>query len=199
MSGIQISVPGHGRWLPLPLEGDVDAQARTAALALVGGIDGDRADAVAALIAGRARVVRRSAERAAAGGVPTFLAWSLLPGPGILQPGPVAVLRAFPLSPTADDDAVLETVVDPDAERHGDVDVDRLETAGGTALTVRWRPVVRDEDMTRVVHEQRAVLWPDRRNETVLVLSIYVLDLVEGAAVPGPFEELAASVRWSLS
>lgn len=198
MSGLQISVPGHGRWLPLPLEGDVDVEALTAARALTAQGTGDRVEDVAAMIAGHARTVRRQAERMAVEGIPTFLAWMLLPGPGALQPGPVALLRGFPLAATASDDDVLITVVDTGAERHGEIDVDRLDTASGPALAVRWRPVVRDGDGQRVVHEQRAVLWPDRHNEVVLVLSLYVVDLFDGAAAAEPLSELAAGLRWSL-
>lgn len=198
MSGLQISVPGHGRWLPLPLEGDVDAQALASARALTGQASQDRVEDLAALIAGTARTVLRRAEPLAEQGIPTFLAWSLLPGPGILQPGPVALLRGFPLAATATDDDVLTTVVDLAADRHGDVDVDRLDTASGPALTVRWRPAVRGEDGVRTVHEQRAVLWPDREHEVVLVLSLYVVDLVDGASAGEPLHELAAGVRWSL-
>lgn len=198
MNGLQISVPGHGRWLPLPLEGDVDAEALTAAQALTAEAAGDRVEVVAAMIAGHVRTVRRQAERMAAEGIPTFLAWMLLPGPGVLQPGPVALLRGFPLAATASDDDVVTTVVDTGAERHGEIDVDRLDTASGPAVAVRWRPVVRSEDGDRVVHEQRAVLWPDRSNEVVLVLSLYVVDLLDGAGAAQPLEELAGGLRWTL-
>ncbi|RBY96219.1 hypothetical protein DQ237_10155 [Blastococcus sp. TF02-8] len=199
MSGLQISTGGHGRWLPLPLEGDVDERATAAARELTAQQSGDRVEQVAAVIAGTSRLVRRQAEQADREGIPTFLAWSLLPGPGILQPGPVALLRGFPLAADATDDDVVTTIVDPAAERFGDIDVDRLETASGTALTVRWRPVVRDDDGTRLVHEQRAVLWPDREHRALLALSLYVVDLVEGGAAAEPLAELAATVRWSLS
>ena len=199
MSGLEISVPGHGRWLPLPLEGDIDVQASRSASALTRQASGDRMEDVAALIAGSARTVLRQADRLAQDGIVTALAWSLLPAPGVLRPGPVALLRLFPLSPTASDDDVLTTVVDLSADRHGDVDVDRLDTASGPALTVRWRPAVRGEDGIRVVHEQRAVLWPDREHEVVLVLSLYVVDLVDGASAGEPLRELASAVRWSLS
>lgn len=199
MSGLQISVRGHGQWLPLPLEGDVDAAALTAARDLTAQQTGEQVDHVAALIAGTARAVGRQAEAMEREGVPTFLAWSLLPGPGVLQPGPVALLRGFPLAGDATDDDVVGTVVDLAAERHGEVDVDRIDTASGPAVTVRWRPVVREEDGTHVVHEQRAVLWPDRSEEAVLVLSLYVVDLIDGAAAAEPLSELAASVQWSLT
>jgi len=199
VNGLQISVPGHGRWLPLPLEGDIDAQASAAARALTQQAFGDRVEDVAALIAGSARTVLRQADRLAQDGIVTALAWSLLPAPGVLQPGPVALLRLFPLVATASDDDVLTTVVDLSADRHGGVDVDRLDTASGAALTVRWRPAVRGVDGVRTVHEQRAVLWPDREHEVVLVLSIYVVDLVDGASAGEPLQELAATVRWSSS
>jgi hypothetical protein len=94
---------------------------------------------------------------------------------------------------------VIHTVVDPAAERYGEVDVERLETVGGPAWTVRWRPVRRGADGERLVHEQHAVLWPDRDHEMVLALSVYVLDLVEGATVAEPLHELARSVQWSLT
>jgi hypothetical protein len=199
VSGLQISVPGHGRWLPLPLEGDVDEQAAAAARTLTAEAAGNRVEHVAAQIAGNARAVLRHAERMAREGIPTFLAWSLLPAPGVLEPGPVALLRGFPLPASATDDDVVTTVVDPAAERHGDIDVDRLDTASGPAISVRWRPVVRGDDGTRAVHEHRAFLWPDPGNEVVLVLSLHSLDLVEGAMAAQPMRELAASVRWSLS
>lgn len=196
MNGLQISTGGHGRWLPLPLEGDVDEQATVAARDITGEPSGELVERVAALIAGNARVVRRQVEQMAREGVPTFLAWSLLPGPGILQPGPVALLRGFPLAPDATDDDVVTAVVDLEAERFGDIDVDRLETASGTALTVRWRPVFRDDEGTRLVHEQRAVLWPDRAHRALLVLSLYVVDLLEGGSAAEPLAELAATVQW---
>jgi hypothetical protein len=88
VSGLQISAPGHARWLPLPLEGDVDLQATAAARDLTGQPDGERVEALAAVIAGTARTVLRQAQPLEQEGIPTFLAWSLLPGPGILQPGP---------------------------------------------------------------------------------------------------------------
>jgi hypothetical protein len=199
VSGLEISARGHARWLPLPLEGDVDAQATAAACDLTAQQAGERVDHVAALIAGTARVVRRQADEMLRDGIPTFLAWSLLPGPGVLEPGPVALLRGFPLAADATDDEVVTTVVDPAAERHGDIDVDRMDTASGQALTVRWRPVVRAEDGTRLVHEQRAVLWPDRSKEALLVLSLYAVDLVEGGSAAEPLTELATTVQWSLS
>lgn len=200
MSGLQISVPGHARWLPLPLEGDVDLQATAAARDLTGQPDGERVEDLAAVIAGTARAVQRQAQVVERDeGVPTFLAWSLLPGPGILQPGPVALLRGLYLPPGATDDDVVATVVVPGAERHGEVDVDRLDTASGPAWSVRWRPVVRDDDRTRLVHEQRAVLWPDVEREVVLCLSLYVTDLVEGSGAAEPLTELARGLSWSLS
>jgi hypothetical protein len=150
------------------------------------------------VIAGTARAVLRQAQPLEEEGIPTFLAWSLLPGPGILQPGPVALLRGLPLVADATDDDVIAAVVDASAERYGDVDVDRLETASGPAWTVRWRPVFRGEDGDRLVHEQHAVLWPDRAHEMVLALSVHVLDLVEGATVVDPLHELAGNLQWSL-
>ncbi|WP_137158630.1 hypothetical protein [Blastococcus sp. CCUG 61487] len=199
MSGLQISVPGHGRWLPLPLEGDVDAQASAAAADLTRGRSADETGHVAALIAGTARVVRRGVERPARLGIPTFLAWALLPVPGVLRPGPVALLRGLPLAADATDDEVVGTVVDPDGERQGDVDVGTLGTSSGRAWTVRWRPVVRGDDGERLVHEQHAVLWPDRSHDLAMVLSLYLVDLLDGAAAAAPLHELAARVRWSLS
>lgn len=199
MSGLQISVPGHGRWLPLPLKGDVDAQAATAAQELTRENPGELTEHVTAMIAGTARVVIRQAVEAAAEGIPTFLAWALLPAPGVLQPGPVALLRGLPLPARATDDDVIRTVVDFDAERHGGIDVDQLETASGPAWTVRWRPVANGDDGSQVVNEQRAVLWPDRGHEMVMVLSLYVADLLDGAGAERPLHELAAGLRWSLS
>jgi hypothetical protein len=197
--GLQISVPGHGRWLPLPLEGDIDAQAETAAQALTRGQPGDLTRHVAAMVAGTARVVVRQVEDMAREGIPTFLAWALLPAPGVLQAGPVALLRGLPLAADATDDDVIRTVVDFGAERHGGVDVDQLDTASGRAWTVRWRPVTHEDDGTRTVHEQRAVLWPDRQHEMVLALSLYVADLLDGAGAAEPLHELAAGLTWSLS
>jgi hypothetical protein len=199
VSALQISVPGHTRWLPLPLEGDVDAQATASARELTGQAAGERLEQVTALIAGTARVVARQAARAEDEGVPTFLAWALLPAPGVLQRGPVALLRSLPLPPAATDDDVLATVVSLDDERHGDVDVDRLDTASGPALAVRWRPVIRSEDGSRLVHEQRAVLWPDRDRDIALCLSLYVIDLVEGASAAEPLLDLARGLQWSLT
>lgn len=197
MNGLQINVPGHGRWVQLPLEDDIDARAEASARALTATHPALTAE-VTAMISGTARVVIRSVEQAAREGIPTFLAWSLLPTPGYLQLGPVAILRGVPLAVDATDDDVIRTVVDFDAERHGGVDVDQLETASGRAWTVRWRPVVRAADGTRTVHEQRAVLWPDRENQMVLQLSLYVADLLDGAGAAEPLAELAAGVRWSL-
>ncbi len=199
MNGLRISVPGHGRWLPLPLEGDVDALAAAAARDLTAQQSGDEVDDVTAIVAGTTRMVLRHVRAAEDEGISTFLAWSLLPGPGVLQPGPAALLRGLPLPVDASDDDVVATVVPPDAERYGAVDVDQLETASGRAWTVRWRPVLRDESGSRLVHEQRAVLWPDREHGMVLCLSVYVLDLVEGATVAQPLHELARSLVWSLS
>ena len=200
MSGLQISVPGHVRWLPLPLEGDIDLQATAAARELTGAAGGDRVENLAAVIAGTARaVLRRTQALEQEEGIPTFLAWSLLPGPGILQPGPVALLRGLSLPPSASGDDVVASVVTPGAERYGEVDVDRLDTASGPAWTVRWRPVVHGDDGTRQVHEQRAVLWPDEEREVVLCLSLYVVDLVDGSAAAEPLEELARELVWSLS
>ena len=198
MSGLQISVPGHGRWVQLPLEGDLDAQATATARTLTATTPA-LTDQVAAMIAGTARVVVRWVEQAAGEGIPTFLAWSLLPAPGYLQLGPVALLRGVPLAADATDDDVIRTVVDFDAERHGQVDVDQLETASGRAWTVRWRPVVHAPDGTRQVHEQRAVVWPHREREMALQLSFHVMDLLDGAGVAEPLAELAAGVRWSLT
>ncbi|WP_167759064.1 hypothetical protein, partial [Blastococcus sp. TF02A-35] len=134
---------------------------------------------------------------AARDGVPTLLAWALLPAPGMVRPGPVALLRALPLPPTATDDDVLHAVVDPDAERWGEVDVDRPGTAAGRAWALRWRPVVPGADGSREVHEQRAVLWPVREHGVLLALTCYALDLLDGAEVAEPLLELASGLRWA--
>lgn len=199
MSGLQISVPAHVRWVQLPIEGDLDAQAAARAAQLTGQPDGELTAQVAAALAGTARIVVRGAVEAARAGIPTFLAWTLLPAPGVLRPGPVALLRGLPLPADATDDDVVRLIADPGAEHHRGIDVDQLDTASGRAWTVRWRPVLRAEDGTRLVHEQRAVLWPAREHGMALALSLYVADLLDGAGAAEPLEELAAGLRWSLS
>ena len=199
MSGFEIEAQGHARWLPLPVEGDVEQQSRTTVSAVLGGlVPPDRLDEVTALVAGMTRLVRKQAVAAAHEGVPTFLAWMLLPGPGMVQGGPIALLRGQPLSADATtDDDVVRALVDVDGPRFGELDVDHLDTASGRALLVHLRPVV-ELDGERVVHEQRLALWPDRARGWVLVLSFYVTDLLEGAGAEQPFAELAAGLRWQV-
>jgi hypothetical protein len=193
---LDVEVAGHPLWLPLPLQGDVDVEAAREIAGLVDPADAERREVAAALLAGHARQVRAAALQAAEQGVETLLAWGLLPAPGVLEPGATALLRAHAFDPPATDDDLVKAVVDTNAERHGDVDVDELDTASGRALSVRWRPVV-IEDGERLVEEQRAVLWFLPDDGVLVVLSLYVLDLVEGGRAAGPLHELAAGVRLS--
>lgn len=51
--------------------------------------------------------------------------------------------------------------------------------------------------LERQVEEQRGVLWFLPDDGVLVVLSLYVLDLVEGGRAAGPLHELAAGVRLS--
>lgn len=190
---LQIDVPGHPRWLALPLTGDVDAEAQAYAERLFDGpVEPDVLAATVAVVAGTARVARRSAED----GPPTAMAWTLLPERGPVAPGPLALLRYLPFRATGSDDDLVELLLDPAEEVWGPVEVDDLETASGRALALRFRPVV-VRGGVREVHELRAALWPGRDQGLAVVLSSYVVDLLLGAQVAEPFDELARSVRWS--
>ncbi|HEU0103145.1 MAG TPA: hypothetical protein VFR07_12580 [Mycobacteriales bacterium] len=190
---LDFDVPGHPRWLALPLEGDADEQARAYVQQVYDpDVDQEVLAQTVAVVAGMSRLVRRSAED----GPPTAAAWTLLPPSGEAAPGPLALLRYLPLPENGTDDDAIELLLDPADEHWGPIDVADLETASGRALSLRFRPVVvRDGD--RQVHELRAVLWPRPAAGLALVLSVYVVDLLAGAEVGGPLEELGASVVWS--
>lgn len=194
MSAADVVVDGHERWLPVPLEDDVDAAAlRT--VAHVVGEDGSEAEQAAAWLAGLGRLARRTSDAAEQDGVATLLAWTLLPAPGELAPGAVALLRLLPVDPGASRDDALATLVLAPDRRWRDVDVARLDTASGPAWSVCQRPVV-ERDGERLVQEQRLVAWHRPDLGTVLVLSVWTTDLLEGADAAQPLLELAAGVRW---
>lgn len=195
MSTWPLRVAGHPRWLSVPLSGEPEQAAAAVVSGLVGGQPHVLHDTVAVL-AGTSRLVRQEAERLRAEGVDTLLAWSLLPAPGLLVPGPVASLRVRPLPSGADDDAVLREVCDLARPHHGGVDVETVDTASGPALAVRYRPV-RTVDGQRLVDEHRLVVWPRHEQAATLELSLYVVDLVDGGRAAGPLQELAAGVRWA--
>jgi hypothetical protein len=194
---VTVEAPGLDRWLPVPTREPVDVQAEQGVRALVGDVASqDFLEETVAMVAGAARIVGRESE-ALGPYVLTYGAWMLLPAPGLLLPGPVATLRLRPLDGSASDDDAVEACADLRGPRHGPVDVDVLDTASGRALTVRYRPVVEDDD-GRAVHEHRLVLWRNRPTGMLLELSLYVVDLVEGGAAEEPLFELARGIRWQV-
>ncbi|MCW2616596.1 MAG: hypothetical protein JWN08_3590 [Frankiales bacterium] len=197
--GFVFDAPAHPRWLPLPLEGDVDQEAAALVQRVAGhSASPDFLETTTAWVAGTTRVVRREVQRVREERLrPTFAAWVLLPEPDLLLPGPVAFLRAGPLGRDDDADAALGSVVDLVAELHGPLEVEGLETASGPALQVRRRPV-RTVDGDRLVEEQRLVLWARPDLEVVVHLSLYAVDLVEGGRAAAPLRELGASLRWDV-
>ncbi len=190
----------HDQWVPLPLEGDVDDEVNALVHSMIGhSASEELLAATIAWMAGTTRIARRDVDRVRTDQLrPTFAAWVLLPEPRVLLPGPVAYLRAGPLGADATGDDALGSVVDLSAELYGELEVEELTTASGQALLVRRRPV-RVTDGVRAVDEQRLVLWPRPELEVVVHLSLYVLDLVEGARAAGPVRELATALRWSIT
>jgi hypothetical protein len=195
----ELDVPSHPHWVGLPLAGDVDVEAAAVVQGMIGhSASPDHLDATTAALAGVTRIARRHVDRVSAGRRSTVAAWMLLPAPLVLVAGPVAFLHAGPLAADARPDDALAAVVDLAADRHGELEVEDLDTASGTALSVHVRPV-RVADGERLVDDSRVVLWPSPRDGLVLYLSLYVVDLVEGDRAAEPFLELARSVRWRLS
>lgn len=91
---VTLDAPGHERWLPLPLDGDVDE----AAAAVVDGLVGADAsptfrDETVAMVAGLSSLVRRQAEQPVPSGELTYAAWMLMPAPYLLLPGPFSTVR----------------------------------------------------------------------------------------------------------
>ena len=197
---VSLSAPGHPQWLPLSLasEGDVDEASAAIVDRLVGDVASpDFRDETVAMVAGMSRIMRRQAEQRRQDQVLSYAAWMLMASPGLLLPGPVATLCLRPLAPTDSDDDVIGAATDLGADRHGDVDVDVIETRAGRALSVRYRPV-KEVDGLRVVDEHRVVLWPRRDAEMTLELSLYTTDLVEGGLAAEPLLELAHSIDWEV-
>jgi hypothetical protein len=201
---VRLAMPGHPRWLPIPLEGDPDEAAAALVddllLDLAGGeTSADFRNDTVAMVAGTSRLVRRQADELRATGLLTYAAWMLLPAPYLLMPGPVATLRLRDLLPGTTDDEVVAAATDLERERHGPVDVDVLEdTAAGRALSVRYRPVVRLEDGTSAVDEHRVVLWPHPEASMTMELHLFSTDLVEAGRAAGPLLELARAIEWQV-
>jgi len=190
----------HDQCVPLPLQGDVDVEVQALVLGMIGhSASPDFIEGTTAWLAGSTRLARKDAERSLSErGLPTFGAWVLLPEPRLLQPGPLAFLRAGPLATGASDDDALGAVFDLSAELYGELEVDALDTASGDAFVVRRRPVL-TVDGERQVHEQQLVLWPRPDDEVVIHLSVYAVDLVQGGRAGQPLRELAASLCWSIT
>lgn len=206
MSELDLAVGVDGRWVPLLLdpEADVDAWAiATAAQVLdlraglpadagagAGEPAADECDRVASLLAGLSRRVTAGALEAE--GTLTAAAWALAPE-AVFTPLAVATLRAQVLPPGADDEVAVAVVVGLDAPRHGDVEVEPLDTPSGPALRVTSRPVSPSGDASRV-DEQQAVLWPWPDDELLLVLSTWWTDLVQAGRWSSALDDLARLV-----
>lgn len=198
---VRLASSGHPRWLPLPLEGDVDETATALVddllLDLGGETTRDFREETIAMVAGLSRAVRREAEQLLPGGTMTYSAWMLMPAPYLLLPGQVATLRLRDHPPGASDDDVIAAATDLGRERHGEVDVDVMDdTLAGRAVCVRYRPVVRLPDGSAAVNEHRVVLWPHPEAELVLELHLYSADLVESGRAAEPLLELARTISW---
>lgn len=192
---MDLDVDPHLRWLPLDFGEDVEERVaeRVRARAHPEATEQELADTTAVLT-GLARRTGEDAERLFAQGIGTLAAWTLLPGTGVLAPGPLATLRiAEAEGRTALDDLAM-TLVAPEEERFGTLEVDELTTASGPALAVRQRLRVQEEGLD-VAHEQRFVVWALPADDAVLFLSCYCVDLMAGAAVAEPLAELARGVR----
>ena len=204
MSELDVAVGVDGRWVPLLLDPDADVDAWAAATAAqvlevrtglpadagAGDPPADEVDRVASLLAGLSR--RTTAGALAVEGTLTAGAWAFAPE-GVFTPLAVATLRAHLLPAGADDEAAVAVVVDGDAPRHGDVEVEPLDTPSGHALRVTSRPVSPSGEASRV-DEQQAVLWPWPQDEVLLVLSTWWTDLVQAGRWSGALDDLARLV-----
>ena len=79
--GFVFDAPAHDRWLPLPLEGDVDQEAAALVQRVAGhSASSDFLETTTAWVAGTTRMVRREVQRVRQELLrPTFAAWVLLP------------------------------------------------------------------------------------------------------------------------
>ena len=192
MSG-DVTVAGHGQWLPLLLEGDLDAGVRVQVVDLIGETaDAQQVDEVVDVVTGVTRLTREAAQ-ADEPGLLTLGAWMHLEVPGLLSPGPVAFLRLHALEEDATHDDVVQEVVGDPAACFGPVRVTDLDTASGRATVVRHRPM--DETLDpRTARQSAAAVWHRPDDRVAYVLSVVVIDLVDALPVVRSLLELAAGV-----
>lgn len=189
MSELVVEVGGDGRWAPLALAGDVDAESAATAAELLrirGEEDPDpeRLDQVTALLAGLARHMAQSDDEE----FPLVVALALVPEQDPVPLG-VATLRMTDAVDSLDD--AVDELVAPPEERYDDPVVDRLETPLGPAIRIAQRLV----DDQSAVNEWVGYAWYLADAERLLVLSATFADLVEAGRWTEAFDDLARLVK----
>lgn len=200
MSELDVAVGADARWVPLPTGADQDLDAwagatavETFALRHVTDPPADAVEQVTATLAGLARRIRRQDTEGEPGALIGAGAWVFAPEEQF-HPLAVATLRVQAIDPSSTADDAVALLVDPDAERHGPVEVHDLVTPSGPAVRVTWRPVLREADDVRV-EEQQAVLWSWPRHGLLLALSVWWTDLVAAGRWSDALDDLAGLVQ----
>ncbi len=188
MNDLVLDVAADPRWVPLALEGDVDAESEALAaevLRIRDDVTTDPAD-VTALLAGLARQVRALAAEDPES--PVAGAFALLPEAEPVSLG-VALLRVAAGTGSLDD--VAAALVAPPDERCVEPAVEGVSTPLGEAVRVTQRLVAADD----TVRAWLGYAWPLPDGDVTLVLSVSFLDLVEAARWADAFDDLARGVN----
>ena len=186
-----IAIGADPRWVPLSLDGEVDADAEATAREVlrIRGEDSpvtDRLEHVTALLAGLAHRARAAADEDDA----LAAAFAFMPEQ---EPVPLAI-ATLRVTASADSlDTAVDLVVAPPEERYDDPVVEPVSTPLGSAARVGQRLVAGDGR----VSEWLGYVWHLPAVDRTVVLSTTFFDLVEAARWGDAFDDLARVIELS--
>lgn len=187
----EILAGGHELWVPVALDMEPDELERQ--LLDRFGDDDATADSAAFLV-GTARQLAQANATAEDAMILNLAAWGLLTKPDVLHIRGVATLRAAGgLAPGTTADQIIERLAGGSVLFDAPVKYP-IDTHSGEAVSVRVRPMVDEDGVSRVV-ELAAVLWARPDVSAWYMLSTYTEDLVEAKEIGELLEELGAGME----
>lgn len=187
----EILAAGHPLWIPLPL----DCSAEVLEAELTERFAGRASDEQVTFVVGLLTQLAERLSQPPADGVPAvnMAAWVLLADPDGIGLRAFATLRAAALASDATREDCIE-IARAGIPVFQEPVVEDMETRSGTAIALRYRPMV-EADGTTEVHQVSAVLWPRPEHNVLYLLSNYCEDLVEAAEIADLLDELGAGIE----